>query len=592
MWEFLLEPYLHPSLSTQNITGLADNSWEFIKTVMAFCSLALLVPTFITFLLDKKRNEITASFIKKKATAKPHEKPNKLKDLNVTLQTIIDSLSDSIMVFDVDYNLLMVNKSARENFLDDVQDLTSLKCYNVNHNRDEPCVGPDHRCPIDEIVQTRKQCSIVHNHIKNDGSVMPVEIIASPILSESGDIAAVIESKRDISLRLAEDEARKKNDLRIKRQQRDQSIATLAGGIAHEFNNTLTSILGNAELLKVRLDDKDPNRKQTDAIIKGSNKLADLTSQLLAYAKSGRYQSKKILINKTVKDSLAFVQTGKFSSIGVHLSLAEDIWPVLGDPVQINQLVTNILINGFESLETVDGVLEIHTVNLQKTENWPCKHYKMMPLGDYVQLTVTNTGTEIPAEHIDKIFDPFFSTKFTGRGLGLAAAKGIVQNHNGCIYVDSSPTGTTFNILLPKALVDQEVVSRVTDPDINFKGLKVLAVDDDPQVLAVIENLLTHHGCHVLTADKGIEALELIDRHKDDLDLVVLDIQMPGVSGAEVYRKLKVLNPGIRVLISSGHEEYTALQNIELDARVDRYIKKPFSMVELLQKIKEIVLLE
>jgi PAS domain S-box-containing protein len=582
---------------------------------MVVCGLAFLVPTVIAVLFDQKRStdaaphdnrrERTSQYLKTQTIefesvlqqsqnpASSHNETSKeLKRINITLQTLIDSLSESIMVFDLNYNLKMINKTARENFLIDQHDLTSLKCYNVNHNRNEPCTGPDHQCPVDEVIQTRKQCSVVHNHIRKDGSEMPVEVLASPVLSETGEVVGVIESARDISFRLADEKKRKESDQWLSKKQMDQSIATLAGGVAHKFNNTLTSILGNAELLNIRLDAKDPSRKQTDAIIQGSHKLANLTSQLLAYAKSGKYQNTKISINQTVKDSLAHVQTGKFYRIGVHLDLAEDIWPVLGDPIQINQLVMNILINGFEELEMTEGFLEINTANLVKSEKWRCKHKEIMPPGDYVHLTVTNTGSEIPAENLDKIFEPFFSTKFTGRGLGMAAAKGIVQNHNGCIYVDSSLSGTSFNVFLPRAVFDQEVISTVHDPGIKIKGLRLLAVDDDPQVLSIIENLLTHHGCHVLTADKGSEALELINRHKDDLDLVVLDIQMPGMSGDEVYRNLKVLNPSIRVLISSGDEEFTALQNIEIDPRLDRYIKKPFSMVELLQKVKEILLQE
>jgi signal transduction histidine kinase len=486
----------------------------------------------------------------------------------------------------------MINRTARENYLKDPDDPTPLCCYNLSHKRSEPCLSADHQCPIDEVIRTKKQCTVVHKHIKKDGSEVPVEVQASPIFSETGDIIGFIESSRDISSRIVNEEKRKESDLRLFKQQKDQSIATLASGIAHEFNNILTSVLGNAELLNVRLSERDPNRKQTDAIIQGSHHLADLTRQLLAYAKGGKYQSEQISINKTVKNSLNLTHKGKFGGIGVHLDLAKDIWPVLGDPLQINQLVMNILINGFEALEVTDGVLEIHTANLAKIEKWQCKQKDMHPPGEYVHLIVTNTGSEIPAEHLEKIFDPFFSTKFTGRGLGLAAAKGIVQSHDGCIYIDSSPAGTSFHILLPKAVFDPEVIATENEPAVGIKGLRVLAVDDEPQVLSIIENLLTHHGCHVLTADKGSEALEIINLHKDDLDLVVLDIQMPGMSGDEVYRKLKVLNPAIRVLISSGYEEYTALQNIVLDARRDRFIKKPFSMVELLQKVKEILLQE
>jgi CheY-like chemotaxis protein len=141
---------------------------------------------------------------------------------------------------------------------------------------------------------------------------------------------------------------------------------------------------------------------------------------------------------------------------------------------------------------------------------------------------------------------------------------------------------------LPKALFDQEVISSSTITPVELRGLKILAVDDDPQVLSITENLLTHHGCNVLTTDKGSEALEIISRHKDNLDLVVLDIQMPGMTGDVVYRKLKDINPTIKVLVSSGYEEFTALQNIELSPS-DRFIKKPFSMAELMQRINEIV---
>jgi signal transduction histidine kinase/CheY-like chemotaxis protein len=615
LWEFLLEPYFQPSFTSTLQPESAKNNWEYIKTIMVFSGLALLVPTFIAVLIEQKRSDAVASLEKlqektadlldektidldsamrqlKEPALSQDESSDELKKTHVTLQTIIDSLSDSIMVVDLNYNLKMINKTTRDIYLEDPDDPTPLKCYNLSHKRNEPCASPDHRCPIDEVIRTRKECTVVHKHIKADGSIVPAEILASPILSETGEVVGVIESARDISYRIADEEKRKESDLRLFKQQRDQSIATLAGGIAHEFNNVLTSVLGNAELLNIRLNEHDPNKKQTDAIIQGSHHLADLTMQLLAYAKGGKYQSENISINKTIKESLDLTHTGKFSGINVIMELADNIWPVLGDPLQINQLVMNILINGFEALEVSDGVLEIRTSNLIKDEKWLCKQKEMHPPGDYVHLIVTNTGAEIPAEHLENIFDPFFSTKFTGRGLGLAAAKGIVESHDGCIFVDTSQAGTSFHILLPKAVFDQEIMATDSVSNIKIKGLKVLAVDDEPQVLSIIENLLAHHGCHVLTADKGSEALEIINRHIDDLDLVVLDIQMPGMTGDEVYKKLKVLNPAIRVLISSGYDEFTALQNIDLDMSRDRFIKKPFSMVELLQKVKEVLLQE
>ena len=615
LWEFMLGPNLQPSPAADLIAPSTEDNWAHIKTIMAFCGLALLVPTFIASLIEQRRSAAVASLDKlqdrtaalmkahtieldsalqrfKEPASSQDKTADELKKTNVTLQTIIDSLNDSILVVDLNYNLKMINKTARDTYLVAPDDPAPLTCYKLSHNRNEPCSAPDHICPLEEVKKTGKQSTVLHQHIRKDGSMVPVEVLASPIFDESGVLIGIIESARDISYRLADEEKRHESDQRFFRQQREQSIATLAGGIAHEFNNVLTSVLGNAELLNIRLDKKDPNRKQSSAIIQGSRHLADLTRQLLAYAKGGKYQSENISINKVIKNSLDLTHTGKFADMDVYLNLSEDIWPVLGDPVQINQLAMNILINGFEALEINAGLLEIHTANVTKPEKWRCRQREIHPPGEYVELVVVNTGSEITEDFLDKIFDPFFSTKFTGRGLGLAAARGIVQNHDGCISVDSSRQRTSFHVLLPRAVFDKEVLDTNGFSAEGIKGLKVLAVDDKPEILAIIENLLTHHGCHVLTADKGSEALEIINRHIDDLDIVILDIQMPGLTGDEVYKRLKALNPAIRVLISSGYEEYTALQNITLDARRDRFIKKPFSMVELLQKLKEILLQE
>ena len=416
---------------------------------------------------------------------------------------------------------------------------------------------------------------------------MPFEIQASPIHNENGDVIGIIEFARDVSDRLAREQKQKEADTRLLNLQKDQSIATLAGGLSHEFNNILTSILGNAELLSVRLDERDINRKQADAIIQGSEHLSDLTRQLLAYAKGGKYLDQSLNINDQINDALSLIYTDKFSGIEVDSDLAEDLWPILGDPVQISQLIMNIIINGFEALENTAGKLIIRTSNLTKAEKWKCKENHSYPTGDYVFFSVTNTGSIISEEILAKVFEPFFSTKFADRGMGLAASKGIVQNHNGCISVLNGSDETTFQVFLPREITDKEIIMDTKDSSTDILGLKVLVVDDEPQVLSIIKSLLNHHGCDVLSADKGQEALEVIERHKAGLDLVILDIQMPDMTGDKVYTRLKEIKPGLKVLISSGHDEYTALKNIILDPK-DKFIKKPFRMSDLKLKIKEL----
>ncbi len=229
-----------------------------------------------------------------------------------------------------------------------------------------------------------------------------------------------------MSSRLVRKEKQRKADAGLLALQRDQSIATLAGGLAHEFNNILTSILGNAELLGVRLAENDINKKQADAIIAGSEHLADLTKQLLAYAKGGKNFNQSIQINAQIEAALHLIHNDKFADTEVKFDLSYDLWPVLGDPAQISQLIINIIINGFEALENTEGELIIRTANLTKTEKWECNANDIRPPGDYVLISVSHTGSTISDEIIEKIFEPFFSTKFTGRGMGLSAAKGIV----------------------------------------------------------------------------------------------------------------------------------------------------------------------
>ncbi len=609
-WEFLLEPNINSLFyNTHGHESIAEQ-WEYVKTVFLFCAVTLIIPTLLALKIEKKRqatlnslhklqNE-TANFLNERtielASVRQELDTEKFKQsstigrndtTNISMQSLIDSISDSIMVIDTNYQVRMLNKAAREIHLNGSQLSETILCHKLSHHEDTPCKEPEHQCPFSIVMETGKSCTVLHHHFDSHGVNAPFEIQASPIHNENGDVIGIIELARDVSDRLAREQKQKDADTRLLNLQKDQSIATLAGGLSHEFNNILTSILGNAELLSVRLDERDINRKQADAIIQGSEHLADLTRQLLAYAKGGKYLDQSLNINAQINDALSLIYTDKFSGIEVELDIAEDLWPILGDPGQISQLIMNIIINGFEALENTAGKLIIRTANLTKAEKWKCKENLNYPAGDYVFFSVTNTGAIISEEILAKVFEPFFSTKFAGRGMGLAATKGIVQNHNGCISVQNGSDETTFQVFLPREITDKETIMGDGDSSGDISGLKVLVVDDEPQVLSIIKSLLDHHGCNVLSADKGQEALEIIERHKADLDLVILDIQMPDMTGDKVYIRLKEIKPGLNVLISSGLEEYTALKNILLDPK-DKFIKKPFRMSDLMLKIKEL----
>ena len=611
VWELWPLDFIQPLYGAESEGAISDQSWLYILSVSIFCAVFFC----IAFIQSRKAGEKNATeqdssdedqknspaFLQENTvkmaaiTQTPDDKKNiqvnsgeRNKLINISLQNLIDSISDSIMVIDRNYQVRMLNKTARDIHFNGSHPSENLLCHKLSHDKNEPCSGPEHKCPFTEVMNTGKSYTVIHQHLDSQGNTTPFEILASPIYNETGDIIGIVELARDISDRVAKEKKQRETDARLLTLQREQSIATSAGGLAHEFNNILTSILGNAELLKIRLDGCDPNKELAESIITGSEHLADLTRQLLAYAKGGKYLNQSILVNAQINDSLRLIRTDKYPDIEVTLDLTEDLWPVLGDPAQLSQLIMNIIINAFEAMESQKGKLTVRTTNLVMNEPWECKGNDIHPPGYYVLISVTNTGSTISKELKEKIFEPFFSTKFTGRGMGLAAARGIVENHNGCISVHSHEGQTTFDIVLPREIPDREFMEDSKTNAVDVLDLSVLVIDDDPHVLSIIRSLLAHHGCKVISTDKGFEAIDIIEENRDKLDLVILDIQMPGMSGDKVYKRLKNITPGLKVLISSGHDEYTALKNVELDPR-DRFIKKPFRMSDLMLKVKELM---
>jgi nitrogen-specific signal transduction histidine kinase/ActR/RegA family two-component response regulator len=610
-WEFWLEPLLASKLYPDFQSETLKENWEYIITVFVFCAIALLFPLFLALKLDrehkkplatlkeqhKKTTNLLKQFTIKLAKIGNPSAPESMSHVKLTeftdttqisLQTLIDSISDTLLVIDTNYHVRMLNKAARDLYLGDSHNTENPLCHKLSHNEDSPCEGPDHECPFRLVMESGKSCTVMHVHFNKDGNEIPFEIQASPIFDSNGSIIGIVELARDISSRLDREHQQRNTDTRLFELERQQSVSKLAGGLAHEFNNILTSILGNAELLSVRLDENDLNTKQVESIINGCEELSDLSKQLLAFAKGGKNINQIISVNELISNSLHLLTAEQFSDTKVELYLADDLWQVSGDPSQVNQLIVNILINGFEALEKIDGKLLIHTFNENKEEKWQCKTQNTHPPGDYVLINVTNTGSAIADEIMDKIFDPFFSTKYKGRGMGLSAAMGIIKNHNGCITVENHSDQTTFQVLLPRTISDIEIIKSAKVVPDETLNLKVLVVDDEFQVLSTIKSLLNHQGCIVLSADKGIEALEIIERHKADLDLVILDIQMPDMSGDKVYGRLKKIKPDLKVLISSGYDEFTALKSILLEPG-DKFIKKPFRMSELMLKMNELM---
>lgn len=418
---------------------------------------------------------------------------------------------------------------------------------------------------------------------KADGTMVDVEV-SSRIVDHKNRIVQGI--TRDISERKQAEEEKWKLEAQLGQAQKMEALGTLAGGIAHNFNNLLMSIQGNASLMLLEADSAHPNYERLKNIEKSVQSGSKLTRQVLGYAREGKYEIKPISLNQVVEEtSDTFGATRK--GIAVHRELAQDLLGVKADQGQIEQVLLNLYVNAADAMPG-GGDLFLKTTNVTN-KDIKNKPYKAKP-GGYVFLTVKDTGTGMDKKTLDRIFDPFFTTKglARGTGLGLASVYGIVKAHGGYIGAESKKGhGTTFSIYLPAS--EEKVRKPVDSAERIIEGTgTILLVDDEEMVLDVGVQLLKVLGYTVLEAKGAREAVEIYQKNKDDIDLVILDMIMPGVGGGETYDRMKDISPDIKVLLSSGYTINGQATEI-LKRGCDGFIQKPFNMKQLSQAIRKIL---
>ena len=413
------------------------------------------------------------------------------------------------------------------------------------------------------------------------------EIDEGPFLKEERNlIGAITERLGRIIERMRMTEKQEQLESQLQHAKKMESIGTLAGGIAHNFNNLLMGIQGNASMMLLNIDSGNPRHKNLKTIEKLVENGAKLTAQLIGYAREGKYEVKPISLNQLVKDtSDTFGMTKR--EITVHQDLSERLYGIEADQGQIEQILLNLYVNAVDAMPG-GGDLFLKTMNVID-KDMTGKLYKAKP-GNYVLLTVRDTGIGMDKETRERVFEPFFTTKglASGTGLGMASAYGIIKGHGGYIDVDSGKgKGTTFSIYLPateKMIEEKKVLS---DELVKGKGT-VLLVDDEKMFLEVGEELLTHLEYEVLLAENGREALELYKKNQDKIDLVLLDMVMPVMGGGEAFDRMKEINTNVKVLLSSGYSLEGEAKEI-LKRGCDAFIQKPFKMEQLSQKLREIL---
>ena len=384
----------------------------------------------------------------------------------------------------------------------------------------------------------------------------------------------------------------KQTEMAMQHAQKLESLGLMAGGIAHDFNNLLAAMLGQATLALSKIATPSAVYEHLQNLMLAGHRATDLTRQMLNYAGRGSTNTKLIDLNNLIRENIQFFSASIPKTIELIARPFAGLPPIQGDPGQIQQLLMNLLLNGADAIGTQPGSIAVTTAlrQIQGDEGiyWRWTGKPLSP-GAYVELLIQDTGCGMDGSTLDKIFDPFFTTKFTGRGLGLASVLGIVRTHEGGMYVTSKlGQGTTFRMLFPVAEVS---VSNENKPPSNLvpvdlEDKTVLIVDDEDDVREVTSEILQLSGLQTLTAANGMAALRLYAQHREQIDLVLLDLSMPGMTGEQVVKALWEIKPSLPIVLLSGYDEHEVSRRLG-ENRQMAFLQKPYTVEAIIATIEQ-----
>ena len=503
-------------------------------------------------------------------------------------RTLAESAEELIAVHDLDGNVLFANGSMCRAVGSSAQDLEGR---NVREFVSGGFIDGMEQRKSSRTAGDVSQKLYRVDLRKKDGSLLPVEF-SSKMIADS-DPPSVLLLGRDISARLEEEGRRREMEEKLRQVQKLESLGVLAGGIAHDFNNLLVSILGNADLALSKCDVSNPTRQPLKRIVSATRSASNLTKQLLAYSGRGRFTITRVDLSALVADMGHLLEVSVAKGVVVRYNLAEGLPSVECDQSQIQQVVMNLIINASEAIGSRSGMVTLTTGSVKCDADYLSTVLpgREIEPGEYVFLEVSDDGSGMSRETVGRIFDPFYTTKLAGRGLGLSAVMGIVRSHSGAMKVYSEEgRGSTFKVLLSAAggSADNSAGSGgESSGPVSIRGMTVLVVDDEPAVLDVASRMLESRGALALTAMGGEEALEIYSRRRDSIDLVLLDMTMPHMDGAEVFRRLRALDSNVAVILSSGYSRADAVNGFE-GKGLEGFIQKPYTIEDLVEVLDEI----
>jgi len=500
------------------------------------------------------------------------EAEKKLRESEAEKKAILQGMTTNVRFVNKKREILWINKAGLASVDKSLEDVVGHKCYEFwGDVSNKPC--PD--CPVNKVLKNRQSAQAIR-HLPN-GKVW--DFRSEPVFDVNGNMVGIVELANDIT-------DKSQLEAALQHSRKMDGIATLAGGVAHEFNNALMGIVGNIELLKLDLPEDEKTDKCFGTMTRAGHRMSRLTDQLLAYAQGGKYQPKDLELEDFVRETVSILQHGLKPTVKLETVFPKNSFYIKADHTQMQMVLSAILANSNEAMED-EGLIRITAESKDIDKNFTKQHPNLKS-GPYVCLSIHDNGKGMDEETRCGIFEPFFTTKFQGRGMGMAAAHGIVRNHDGWISVDSEMgKGTAVQIYLPAVPVE---IKKEEKPEIEaVKGTgTILLIEDEDVVIEVVQVMLEMLGYRVVVAKTGKEAIRLTETFDGQIDLALLDVKLPDIEGGEIYPFIMNARPKLKVVVSSGFTIEGPAQDI-LDAGAQGFIQKPFSFAALAETLKEVL---
>ncbi len=504
-----------------------------------------------------------------------------LVDSEIRYRTLFDNANDAIFVRDFDGNILDVNRLACEYLGYTREELMQMTSADIIDPRQAPFVQ-------DRLKKLREFGSLVFetSHKRKDGEIVPIE--SSSCVVEYAQKPFMLTIARDISERRQAEQERTKLQNQLRQAQKMQAIGTLAGGIAHDFNNILFPIIGYIEMTMENVPEGRALRNLKE-VLKSANRAKELIQQILTFSRQSDQELRPLRVESIIKEALRLLRSSIPATIKIRQRV-EKCGLVMADPTQIHQIIMNLCTNAYHAMIEKGGVLEV-TLNEMEFDQYDTAAYPDMEPGSYLKLNVSDTGCGIKNDIIERIFDPYFTTKEKGKGtgLGLSVVHGIVKSHNGHISVSSKPeVGTAFNVYIPMIETDSSPQEKKPDGLLRGGNERIMLVDDEKQIIEMETQMLERLGYRVTALTSSPEALEIFSSNPGNFDLVITDMTMPEITGMELSRNFMLIRPDIPIILCTGFSEIVTEEKAK-SIGIREFAMKPVLRSKIAKIIRQIL---